>query len=170
MTRLARVFVSGCLNGPPIRFNTTNVEVESQIWSRWAAEDRLVSLCPELAAGFGVPRPPAEIVDGDATAVLVGTARVREDTGVDVTDMFVRGAKLAVERAVAGGCVAAVLTDGSPTCGTTYIYDGTFEGGTTAGRGVAAQLLHERGIAVFSHEQLEDADRFIRAHDATAPP
>ena len=64
MKGMKKVFVSGCLNGPAIRFNRTSVDVESEIWDRWEAEGRLVSFCAELAVGFPVPRPPAEIVGG----------------------------------------------------------------------------------------------------------
>ena len=111
---MRRVLVSGCLNGPPIRFNRTNVAVTSEIWTRWAQEGRLVSFCPELAAGFGIPRPAAEIVGGDARAVLRGEAPVHEIDGTDVTDQFVQGAELAVERALAEGCVAAVADRWQP--------------------------------------------------------
>ncbi len=159
---MRKVLVSGCLNGRPIRFNQTNVEVESAIWDRWDAEGRLVAFCPELAAGFPVPRPPAEIVGSTATRVMLGQGVVLEDNGTDVTAQFVEGARLAVERAVVAGCVAAVLTDGSPSCGTTYTYDGTFTGGTMPGMGVTAQLLHDRGIAVFPEDQIEQADEYVR--------
>lgn len=160
---MKKILVSGCLNGRPIRFNETNVEVESAIWDRWQSEGRLVSFCPELAAGFPVPRPPAEIVGGHASVVLRRQAVVLEDDGTDVTEMFITGAELAVEQALAAGCVAAVLTDGSPSCGTTYVYDGGFSGGTTTGMGVTAQLLIDHGIAVFAETQIEQADRYIRS-------
>ena len=102
-----KILVSGCLNGRPIRFNETNVEVESAIWDRWESEGRLASFCPELAAGFGVPRPPAEIVGTSASVVLQRRGSVVEDNGTDVTEMFIAGAELAVERALSEGCVAA---------------------------------------------------------------
>ena len=35
------------------------------------------------------------------------------------------GSSEAVERTTADGCVAAVLTDGNPSCGTTCVYDGS---------------------------------------------
>lgn len=159
---VAKVLVSGCLNGPAIRFNRTNVEVDSPIWDRWATEGRLVPFCAELSAGFAVPRPPAEILGGDGTAVICGVGTVIEDTGNDVTEMFMEGASKAVAHALQQGCAAAVLTDGSPSCGSTYIYDGSFGGGTKTGKGVVAQLLTDNGIRVFSENQLEDADRFIR--------
>jgi uncharacterized protein YbbK (DUF523 family) len=163
-----KIIVGGCLNGRPIRFNETAVEVGSAIWDRWQSEGRLVSFCPELAAGFGVPRPPAEIVGTGAALVLQRRAVVLEDNGTDVTEMFIAGAELAVERALSAGCVAAVLTDGSPSCGTTYIYDGGFAGGTTPGMGVTAQMLTDRGIAVFAETQIEQADQYLRSKPDTS--
>jgi uncharacterized protein YbbK (DUF523 family) len=158
-----KILVSGCINGRPIRYNATGVDFESDIWDRWEAEGRLIRFCPELGAGMAVPRRPAETVGGDGAAVLAGNAKVLEDTGGDVTDTFVKGAELALARAVADGCVAAVLTDGSPSCGSTYIYDGTFGGGTYAGMGVTAQLLADNGIAIFSENRLELADEYVRS-------
>lgn len=157
-----RILVSGCLNGPPIRYNQTNVEVVSPIWDRWAMEGRLVPFCAELAAGMPIPRPPAEILGGDGANVRSGTGTVVEDTGADVTEQFMEGAQMAVAHAIENGCVAAVLTDGSPSCGSTYTYDGSFTGGTVTGTGVVAQLLIDNGIRVFAETQLEQADRFIR--------
>jgi uncharacterized protein YbbK (DUF523 family) len=130
-----KILVSGCLNGPPIRFNSTNVSVDSEIWDRWKSEGRLVAFSPELAAGFPVPRAPAEIVGSTAAVVLQGLGRVEEDNGTDVTGMFVEGARLAAQRAMAESCVIAVLTNGSPSCGTTYTYlasdDASFVNGVT---------------------------------------
>ncbi len=160
-----KVLASGCLNGRPIRYNSTNVSVESEIWDRWDSEGRLVAFCPELAAGMPIPRAPAEIVGSTASVVLRGQGRVKEDNGTDVTDLFVEGAKLAAQRAMAEGCVMAVLTDGSPSCGTSYIYDGTFAGGTVDGMGVTAQLLHDQGLRVFPEGQLDEADRYLRSLD-----
>lgn len=158
---IAKVLVSGCINGPAIRFNQTNVVVESPVWDRWVAEGRIVSFCAELSAGFAVPRPPAEILGGDASTVMCGIGAVVEDTGRDVTDLFMQGARNAVAHAVQNGCIAAVLTDGSPSCGSTYIYDGSFTGGTKSGMGIVGQLLKDNGIPVFSEDQLDEADRFI---------
>ena len=158
-----RILVSGCLNGRPIRHDSTNVTVESEIWNRWQSQGRLVAFCPELAAGMPVPRAPAEIVESTADLVLEGQGRVKEDNGTDVTDLFVAGAELAADRAMADGCVMAVLTNGSPSCGSTYVYDGNFAGGTIPGMGVTARLLEERSIRVFPEDQLDEADRYLRS-------
>lgn len=62
--------------------------------------------------------------------------------------------RLALKAAQEEGCTAALLTDGSPTCGSQFIYDGTFNGRRKPGAGVAAALLRENGITVFSEQQL----------------
>jgi uncharacterized protein YbbK (DUF523 family) len=160
-----KILVSGCLNGRPIRYNSTNVSVDSAIWDRWESEGRLVSFCPELAAGMPVPRAPAEIVGATASVVLAGRGSVKEDNGTDVTAIFVEGAESAADRAMAEGCVMAVMTDGSPSCGSTYQYDGTFTDRTVPGMGVTAQLLQDRGIPVFSEDRLDEADRYLRSLD-----
>ena len=157
-----KVLVSGCLGGAKIRFNATGVDMHDAIWQRWEQEGRLYHFCPEIAAGFGIPRPPAEIVNGTAANVLEGHAKVIEDSGADVTTQFLRGAELAVEVAAREGVIAAVLTDGSPSCGSTYQFSGNFDGKTQPGRGVVAELLVRAGVKVFPHTDLESADRFLR--------
>lgn len=162
MQKLRKVLVSGCLGGAKIRFDSSGVEIDHPIWRRWEEEGRIHHFCPEIAAGFPVPRPPAEIKDGTASDVVEGRARVFQDNGTDVTAMFLKGAKMAVETAVQQGVAVAVLTDGSPSCGTTFQYSGNFDGRTEPGRGVVAEMLVRAGIKVFPHTDLEAADNYIR--------
>jgi uncharacterized protein YbbK (DUF523 family) len=152
-----RVLVSGRLGGATIRFHETGVLVDSPIWRQWKAEGRLVSVCPELAVGFPVPRPPAEIVDGTAAEVFDGHGRVLEASGRDVTELFRAAAHRAVQRALDAHVALAVLVDGGPTCGSSYAHDGTFSGAVTPGRGVAAEALQRHGIPVFDQHQLVQA-------------
>ncbi|MGO8352268.1 DUF523 domain-containing protein, partial [Rhizobium johnstonii] len=44
----------------------------------------------------------------------------------------------------------ALLIDGSPSCGSGFIYDGTFSGRKHAGNGVTAAALKADGVEVFS--------------------
>jgi uncharacterized protein YbbK (DUF523 family) len=54
--------------------------------------------------GFPTPRPPAEIVSGfNGSVTLAGPARVFEDTGREVTDLYVRAARIALDLALAEG-------------------------------------------------------------------
>ena len=84
-----------------------------------------------------------------------GTARVVERTERDVTDLYVAGARHALRVALESGCRFALLTDGSPSCGSRVIYDGSFSGRTHAGRGVTAALLAEHGIEVHSEADID---------------
>lgn len=166
-----KVLVSGCLGGAKIRYNASGVDVNHAIWRRWEKENRLHHFCPELAAGLPVPRPAAEIFEGTAADVLDGKAKVMEDTGADATESYVRGALLAVKEALDQGVAAAVLTDGSPSCGSTFQYSGYFDGETKPGNGVLAEALLRAGIKVFPHTDLEAADEYLRSiEDGSGSP
>ena len=86
-----------------------------------------------------------------------------EDTGADVTDMFVTGAKRALAFAQKNQVRIAILTDGSPSCGSTYVYDGNFSGKQIPGKGVTAELLEQNGIRVFSEDQIGEALAFLKS-------
>ncbi len=121
--------------------------------------------CPELAAGLSVPRPPAEIVSAEGKDVMRGQARIIENTGTDVTGHYQLAARLALRAAQEAGCTAALLTDGSPTCGTQFIYNGSFSNQRKSGMGVAASLLSEHGIAVFSETQFAELVSWIEERE-----
>jgi len=150
---MERVLVSSCLLGRPVRYDGRAKASPSEILARWRAEGRVVPFCPELAGGLGVPRPPAELRAGRVVTV----------DGDDVTDAFTRGAELALATALDAGARVAVLKEGSPSCGSTRIADGTFTGTKLPGEGVTTRLLRAHGITVFSEDQYEEADAFLRS-------
>lgn len=111
-------------------------------------------VCPEEDGGLGTPRPAAEIQGGDGSDVLDGRARVITKAGVDVTDEYVRGAEIALDRARAVGADTAILKARSPSCGKGCIYDGSFTRSLRDGDGVTAALLIRGGLRVLSEEDL----------------
>lgn len=152
----AKILVSACLIGRPVRYNGSAKPVAHPALAAWQMEARLVPICPELAAGFAVPRPPAEIADGRSGAdVLAGTARVIEAGGADVTALYIAGAEAALALAVANDCRFALLMDGSPSCGSGFIHDGGFANRTHPGVGVTTALLEAHAIAVFAEHDIE---------------
>ncbi|REE95567.1 uncharacterized protein YbbK (DUF523 family) [Thermomonospora umbrina] len=152
------ILVSGCLLGQPVRYDGRDKLSEDALLLRWRSEGRLVSYCPEIGGGLPVPRRPAEIIGaGGGTGVLDGCARVVTDTGLDVTDAFVRGAHRALQAAERAGARMAVLKESSPSCGSSRIYDGTFTGTASPGVGVTTALLEQHGIHVFSENDLHRA-------------
>ncbi|HHQ4052881.1 MULTISPECIES: DUF523 domain-containing protein [unclassified Citrobacter] len=160
-----KILVSACLMGLKVRYNgSEKAQVTAQL-ARWQEEQRLVIHCPEMAAGLPVPRPPAEIISACGTDVMQGRARIIENTGRDVTEQYRLAAWLALRTALESGCTAALLTDGSPTCGVEFIYDGSFSGQRKSGMGVAASLLSEHGIKVFSDTQVVELISWIKDRD-----
>lgn len=151
-----KILVSACLLGRPVRYNGSAKAVSHPALDQWQREGRLVSICPELTAGFSVPRPPAEIAEGrSGEAVLSGEARVVEATGADVTDLYFAGARAALALARENDCRFALLIDGSPSCGSGFIYDGTFAARNHVGAGVTAALLRQHGIEVFAETEID---------------
>lgn len=165
-----RILVSACLLGHPVRYNGLDKKTDDDHLRRWVEDGRVVSVCPEVAGGLPVPRPPAEIAGGAGGAgVLAGRARVIALTGADVTSAFVLGADHALAKAAEHGIRVAVLKEGSPSCGSSYSYDGTFSGARVPAPGVTAARLLAAGIRVFSEHELAAADACLRALDEAAP-
>lgn len=163
-----KVLVSACLLGQRVRYDGGDARVASEVLERWAAEGRILPFCPEVAGGLPTPRPPAELQGGDGAAVLEGRARVRT-RAEDVTAAFLAGAEAAAGAACAQAAVAAVLKDGSPSCATRRVHDGSFEGRRLPGVGVTAARLRAEGLRVFSEDELEAADAWLRAREAAEP-
>jgi uncharacterized protein YbbK (DUF523 family) len=167
---MIRILISACLVGEPTRFDGTAVPCETAEIARWRARGRLLPVCPEVAGGCPVPRPPAEIEPGGtAEAVLAGQACVRDGSGADVSQAFIRGAEATLEAARRAGARIAVLKDRSPSCGSTVVHDGTFSGRTIAGRGLAVELLERHGIRAFSENQTEEAATYLALLEAEPP-
>jgi uncharacterized protein YbbK (DUF523 family) len=160
---MIHVLVSSCLLGQPVRYNATDAPCDKTILSQWQNEGRLVHFCPELSAGFPIPRPPAETVGGDGKLVLNGQAKVIEDTGKDVTEQFVDGAYKTLDFAEQMNVKLAIMPEGSPSCGPTFVYDGNFTGTKVPGKGVTVELLEQNGICIFSENQIEDALAFLQS-------
>jgi uncharacterized protein YbbK (DUF523 family) len=154
---MERILVSACLLGQPVRFDGTGKRSDDALFRLWRDQGRLVPFCPEVRGGLPVPRPAAEISGGYGEDVLDGSARVLTRDGTDVTRYFVVGAWQALEQARSYAVRMAILKEGSPSCGSLRIHDGSFGGRKVAGEGVTTALLERHGIAVFPEDALEAA-------------
>ncbi|MEJ6395556.1 DUF523 domain-containing protein [Gymnodinialimonas sp. 2305UL16-5] len=159
---MERIFVSSCLLGALVRYDGGAKTLDSHLLEKWRAEGRLVPLCPEVTAGLPTPRPAAELEPGArADEVLTGQGRIYDKDGHDMTAAFVRGADLALQTAQKAQCRFALLTDGSPSCGSSYVYRGHFDGTRQPGEGVVAARLRRAGVAVFGQDQIGDLARAL---------
>lgn len=137
-----KILVSACLLGRNCKYSGGNNLDENAV--AFVQGHEVIPVCPEEAAGLGIPRVPMEIVDG----ILIN----KEGVVVDEP----------VRRAVANiveenrDADLAILKSRSPTCGVKQVYDGTFSGALINGSGVLAQALKEAGIRIMDAEDIDN--------------
>ncbi|WP_144554534.1 DUF523 domain-containing protein [Bacillus sp. X1(2014)] len=148
------ILVSSCLAGLEVRYNGThslNIKIRKLV-----EENKAITICPELLGGFSTPRAPAEIIGGNGEDVLDGKAKVMDQTGKDVTQLYLNGAYAALEKAKEINATIVVLKENSPSCGSSMIYNGKFIGKKIEGMGVTSALLKRNGFKVISEEQFAE--------------
>ncbi|MDD1779978.1 DUF523 domain-containing protein [Enterovibrio sp. ZSDZ35] len=147
---MEKILISACLYGNKVRYNGSDLKLEQCDLDRLNEVATLIAFCPEVAGGLPTPRPPAEILPADGDKVLEGTAVIRNTTGIEVTEAFVTGAQQALALCQQHKIKYALLTESSPSCGSSLIYNGNFEGQKIEGQGITTALLRRAGIEVFS--------------------
>lgn len=165
-----KILVSACLLGRKVRYDGTVMPVHD-VLKMWFDQELIVPFCPEVEGGLPVPRPTAEICGGDGFTVLENKATVRCRDGKDVTEFFLKGAMKALQVAEENDIAMAIMKDGSPSCGSSYIYDGTFGKKRVSGKGVTGAVLEQHGIHVMTESQIESfANGFIPEPDKNDGP
>ena len=134
------MIVSACLAGYPCRYDGKAKPCAQVI--ELVRAGKAIPVCPEQLGGLPTPRSAAEIRAG----------RVVDDEGTDRTEAFRRGAQAVLALAQTYGATQALLQNRSPSCGSGWIYDGTFSKRLIPGDGVTARLLSENGIQVIGIE------------------
>lgn len=131
---------SACLLGVKCRYDGKDKKDQRVI--DLAKQETLIPVCPEQLGGLATPREPTEIKDG----------RVITSSGEDLTESFQRGAEETLNIAKLFNIKEAILKTKSPSCGYGQLYDGTFSGNLTEGKGMTAKLLEENGIKITTEE------------------
>ena len=141
---MKKIIVSACLLGENCKYNGgNNYDPRVEAFCRGR---EVISVCPEVLAGLGIPRITIEIKDGIVT---------RKD-GVVVDTAIRKAVAEIVEQIKEEDIQCAVLKARSPTCGVHQIYDGSFTGTLIDGAGVLAQALLDAGYIVIDNEDLEE--------------
>ncbi|MEH7306835.1 DUF523 domain-containing protein [Neobacillus drentensis] len=148
------ILVSSCLAGLEVRYNGTHC-LNNKI-RKLVEENKAITICPELLGGFSIPRVPAEIIGGNGEDVLDGKAKVVDKSGKDVTELYIKGAYATLEKAKEITATIVVLKENSPSCGSSKIYNGEFNGKKIEGMGVTSALLKRNGLKVISEEQFAE--------------
>lgn len=152
-----RILVSACLVGESCAYDgkARTCPRVTDLCERFG----FVPVCPEMAGGMASPRETHEITGGDGNSVLDGRSRVLSSSGKDVTEQFIAGAKIALEKASKSHIKAAVMKSRSPSCGKYKIYSGEFNGTLRDGSGVTSALLKRHNIKVFTEEETIQAEK-----------
>ena len=159
---MEKILVSACLIGELVRYNGVAMEFDNRILKYWRINELVVAICPEVAGGLPVPRPSSEIFGGDGSQILNGLKKVINVNGQDVTQYFLEGAKKTLLLARFHKIKLAILKEGSPSCGSRYIYDGSFSKTKKSGKGVTAALLEQNDIRVFNEREIHEAEKYLK--------
>lgn len=155
---MKKILVSECLYGGRIvRYDAGDVTEKDPRFLRWKEEGRFVPICPEVFGGLPVPRPDSQRI-GDT---------VQTGAGLDVTKEYTAGAEEALRLAKENDVVFAIMKQDSPSCGSRFIYDGTFTDTKIEGQGLAVEYLRNAGFRVFGEEELDEAERFLAETEKT---
>ena len=141
---MEKLLISACLIGENCKYSGGSNALQEQQLRQLQMCYELIPDCPEQLGGLPTPRTPAER-RGD---------RVITRDGRDVTAEFYAGAEQTLTITKSQTICKALLKSRSPSCGRDWIYDGTFTGTLIRGNGVTAQTLIERGISVYTEEEI----------------
>ena len=141
---MEKVLVSACLIGNNCKYNGKNNKNEKIL--EYLKDKEAILVCPEVMGGMDTPRLKSEIVSNEKELKVIN------EMGVDVTSYFVKGASIALKRALANNVKVAILKEKSPSCGYKKIYNGKFDGTKVDGSGVFTRMLLEHNIKILTEE------------------
>ncbi len=150
-----KVFVSACLMGENCKYNGGNNLISNL--QKELPDCEFISVCPEQLGGLSTPRSPSEIK---------GEKVINKD-GIDVTENFIKGANISLEKAKREKVRYALLKAKSPSCGKGEIYDGSFTGEIISGNGKTTELLMKNGIEVFTEKEIEEFKNRLTLKETT---
>ena len=139
-----KIIVSSCILGNNTKYNGGNNY--NPLVERLKEKYIIIPICPEVMGGLGIPRIPSERIND----------RVINKNGDDVTNNYLLGLDKVLKLIENEEIKYAVLKDGSPSCGSKFIYDGTFTGNKIRGMGITAECLSKLGIKIITEKEIEE--------------
>lgn len=128
------VLISACLLGVPCRWHGRRAEKRVKLIDSLKKKYVLVPVCPEQLGGMPTPRTRETLAGATGAEILdKGIRIIAPETGEDVTDFHVNGARYTLELAEIVGAQRAYLKSGSPSCDR---------------EGVTGELLQRPGVKV----------------------
>ena len=151
MKKKIKVLISACLLGDNVKYSGGNNLTPELVTLLEKYNVDIIKVCPECFAGLPIPRVPSEI-RGD---------KVFSKDGWDITEEFLSGAEKTYQIAKRKQVDFAILKERSPSCGSSYIYDGSFSGKVIQGQGLTAKKLSKENIIIFSEKNLDEIKDYL---------
>jgi uncharacterized protein YbbK (DUF523 family) len=151
-----RVGISACLLGEAVRYDGRDKR-EPHLLEALRGSIELVPFCPEVEAGFGVPREPMHLVTADSNGSSAAIA-VLTESGANVTKRLERASARLARAAIDMRLSGFVLKSRSPSCGITdvpIVADGS---ATEFGSGVFVMALKHALPQLPMEDELRLAD------------
>ncbi len=147
-----KILTSGCLYGWHCRYDAEDCPCEDERYLKWKEEGVLIPVCPEVFGGLPTPRPDCQRVG----------EKIVDCESNDYTKEYQAGADEALRLAKEHEVVCCIMKEYSPSCGSKCIFDGKFTDTIIKGQGMATELLINNGYKIFSEEELDEAEKFIK--------
>ena len=151
MKKKIKVLISACLLGDNVKYSGGNNLTPELVTLLEKYNVDIIKVCPECFGGLPIPRVPSEIKEN----------KVFSKHNKDVTEEFLTGAEKTLEIAKDNEVDFVILKERSPSCGSSYIYDGSFSGKVIQGQGFTARKLNEENIVIFSEENLKEIEKYL---------
>jgi uncharacterized protein YbbK (DUF523 family) len=110
-TKRPLILISACLYGETCRYDGQDVPILADLQSLEDSFD-LQAICPEVAVGMPVPRPPITLV-GQRDKVQL----YQRESGENITRPMQKYCHDQAQKLLSAGCVGAILKARSPSCG-----------------------------------------------------
>lgn len=152
--RRLRLCVSSCLLGEKVRYDGGDRR-EPCITDELSRSCELIAICPEVAIGLGVPRPPVRLEQRDGRVEALGI----DDPGFDITERLCAYAQQQIPRLA--GIDGYIFKGRSPSCGvnSTPLFCNGVETGRGAGLFAAAIMQALPLLPIIEETALRDAAR-----------
>ena len=105
-----KIAVSSCLLGEAVRYDGTDKHIE-YITQQLSQDYNLISICPEMAIGLGVPRPPIHLLE-QGTSIVVQAV---DDASINVTKPLINYAGEVINQHT--DICGYIFKKNSPSCG-----------------------------------------------------
>jgi len=142
------LLISSCLYGEYVRYDGDHNKINTILLDNLKMKYNLFHFCPEVEGGLSIPRVACEIVSTNPLKII-------DKNGQETTKEFLKGAEKTLQLCIENNITKAILKANSPSCSSSFIYDGSFRGIKVEGVGATSQLLKDNNIKVFDEYEIE---------------